>query len=62
MMLLANPAWRTQAHATDDRSLLDHCKAMVAQAQPQAFYRIRGRRAPALSADHPRVYARAFPA
>jgi hypothetical protein len=36
MMLLAMAAWSAQARAADDRRLLDHCKALVAQAQPQA--------------------------
>jgi len=36
MMLLAMAAWSAQARAADDRRLLDHCKTLVAQAQPQA--------------------------
>ena len=32
MMLLAMAAWSAQARAADDRRLLDHCKALVAQA------------------------------
>jgi hypothetical protein len=36
MMLLAMAAWSAQLRATDDRSMLDHCKTLVAQARPQA--------------------------
>ena len=31
MMLLAMAAWSAQVRAADDRSMLDHCKALVAQ-------------------------------
>jgi len=37
MMLLAMAAWSARAPAADDRSLLDHCKALVAQARPEAL-------------------------
>ena len=36
MMLLAMAAFSAQVRAADDRSLLDHCKALVAQARPEA--------------------------
>ncbi len=33
MTLLAVTAWSAQACAADDRTLLNHCKVLVAQAQ-----------------------------